>query len=767
MKKILLIFSCCCTLGLGSLLAQEGPGLLRAEGEIPAEFITPSTTKFKKQVLALDRDSRSSRNKGRQGKRSSRKRSDKRTQKDKKEFLLQSNFAIDDMLQSGLVLFNDPVSDYLNEVLAQLPIEDAKLRKKTPRVYALNSSAVNAFATDQGIIFVTLGLLANLENEAQLAFILCHELIHVRHNHAIDQFVRSKDIDRDQARNARNMNIRTDRNLFRKSLYSRQLETEADDEGMELFLQTKYSPTSLGDLFSILYYAYLPYEDLPFPREILEGDNYRLPANRWLAEVQAIGPMEELDEEEQKKASHPSSLVRQKKVLERIATVDTTGKSDFQLGAARFREIQDLARYQIPFLELYSENFPQAIYTSALLLRQYPDDLELHKVLGKALYLEAKLRNYEVAEDQDQSKRRREFTAAIEGASQRVYHLLTEMDHRELTVLALHYNWLLREGLPESDTELDAILTDLLREFGEQFADLDDFSKTSPPPPTTAPADSTTTEVAVSKLEKIKGAAQEIAYWKYALVELLPNERFQSAYAEAREEIKEEEERVAYYQTSKGRRAYYKEEKQERKWGKQLGIDKVVVVNPFYLSLDERKGGRVQYIRSEEKQVFFQETLRELAKAQDLDAEVLDVTALRAKDIAKFNDIRELNNYFSQQMEQYDLSLTPGYHQARIDEIAEKYGTEYFLWTGVISLREESKDWIGLVFSVVIPVYLPFALLDVATPDYDMLYYAILYDVKTGRRSIIKMDYFNRRDSKQRVKMHLYDVFHQIKTRPK
>ena len=94
--------------------------------------------------------------------------------------MLESGFAIDDILQSGLVLFNDPTTIYVNKVLEQLPITDRKLIKKNPRAYVLNSSAVNAFATDQGIIFVTLGLLASLQNEAQLAFILSHELIHIK-----------------------------------------------------------------------------------------------------------------------------------------------------------------------------------------------------------------------------------------------------------------------------------------------------------------------------------------------------------------------------------------------------------------------------------------------------------------------------------------------------------------------------------------------------------------------------------------------------------
>jgi hypothetical protein len=193
-----------------------------------------------------------------------------------------------------------------------------------------------------------------------------------------------------------------------------------------------------------------------------------------------------------------------------------------------------------------------------------------------------------------------------------------------------------------------------------------------------------------------------------------------------------------------------------------------VVVNPFYLSLDDRKENSVQYIRSEEKQAYFRKSLKEIAKMTKVKASVLDVTDLSTKDIEKFNDISQINNYMSQQMDQYDLSLTPGYNQNEVDAIADKYGTDYFLWTGVISLREKTPVGMLVAASILLPIYSwPYTIPAMVTPEYDMLYYAMLFDVKTGRRSIIKMDYFDKKDSKTILKAHIYDVFHQIGTKEK
>jgi len=72
---------------------------------------------------------------------------------------------------SGRVLFGDPVSEYVNTVADKLLENEPELRSKL-RFYCLKSNVTNAFATNQGMIFVTLGLIAQLENEAQLAQVL-------------------------------------------------------------------------------------------------------------------------------------------------------------------------------------------------------------------------------------------------------------------------------------------------------------------------------------------------------------------------------------------------------------------------------------------------------------------------------------------------------------------------------------------------------------------------------------------------------------------
>ena len=54
----------------------------------------------------------------------------------------------------------------------------------------LDSGQINAFALPGGKVYVTRGLLAKLENEAQLVSILGHEIAHVARGHALQQLQR-------------------------------------------------------------------------------------------------------------------------------------------------------------------------------------------------------------------------------------------------------------------------------------------------------------------------------------------------------------------------------------------------------------------------------------------------------------------------------------------------------------------------------------------------------------------------------------------------
>ncbi|HMB41515.1 MAG TPA: M48 family metalloprotease [Balneolaceae bacterium] len=100
---------------------------------------------------------------------------------------------VDSEIVSQFGLYDDPeVSEYFSEISAVI-LENSHMRREdTPEKFrnteftfrVLDSPVVNAFALPGGFVYVTRGLMAHLNNEAQLAVVIGHEIGHVAARHA-------------------------------------------------------------------------------------------------------------------------------------------------------------------------------------------------------------------------------------------------------------------------------------------------------------------------------------------------------------------------------------------------------------------------------------------------------------------------------------------------------------------------------------------------------------------------------------------------------
>lgn len=100
---------------------------------------------------------------------------------------------VDSEIISQFGLYNDPsISDYFSEISSVI-LENSHMRREdTPEKFrgteftfrVLDSPVVNAFALPGGYVYVTRGLMAHLNNEAQLAVVIGHEIGHVAARHA-------------------------------------------------------------------------------------------------------------------------------------------------------------------------------------------------------------------------------------------------------------------------------------------------------------------------------------------------------------------------------------------------------------------------------------------------------------------------------------------------------------------------------------------------------------------------------------------------------
>jgi len=176
-------------------------------------------------------------------------------EKDEKELWLQSQEISDQIRSSGMVYDDDVLSAYINSVARGLfPAEIHD--QVTFRVTVIKDPRLNAFALPNGDLFLHTGIVSPMENEAQLATLLAHEMTHITHRHSVRSL---RDLKNDSAFFSfvalggiyggllGNLGF-----MASVSGYSQEMEREADEEGFNIMVEAGYDPREAPRLFDHL-----------------------------------------------------------------------------------------------------------------------------------------------------------------------------------------------------------------------------------------------------------------------------------------------------------------------------------------------------------------------------------------------------------------------------------------------------------------------------------------------------------------------------------
>lgn len=151
----------------------------------------------------------------------------------------------DTIERSDQIYAHKKATAYLQKVMDRLyPEFKGKIHV---RIY--DSTELNAFALPNGSIYFNIGLLARIENEAQLATILSHEAAHFIEKHSFQQRVSSKN---SAAFAVSGIPFASLAAVSSISGFSRDLEREADRKGYERLLKAKYDPREAHKVFQHL-----------------------------------------------------------------------------------------------------------------------------------------------------------------------------------------------------------------------------------------------------------------------------------------------------------------------------------------------------------------------------------------------------------------------------------------------------------------------------------------------------------------------------------
>ena len=721
--------------------------LLRSSGEIPEEFRTLFVKKFQNVKGDLDKGQKLG------------------IRKAKEKILLKHSYFIDELILSGKVLFNDPVGQYLNKVTEVVLKQDPKLRTEL-KVYCVKSTEVNAVASDNGYIFVTLGLIAQLENEAQLAYILSHEFVHYKNKHSMSVSIEIQNIKKGKGEYKR---ISYEDKLLAKSNYSKELEFEADQKGLDIFLKTNYRTQSLNGVFDLLQYSYLPFDDIEFEKAFFETQYMTLPQSFFVEETALIRMGDAYDDS---KSTHPNIRRRRKIIQRKISSISDEGKTKFIVSEKEFLKVREIARFELSRLYLLNRSYAKSIYNSYMLLKKHPGNKYLQISIAKALVGLSKYKNV------DKFSEVHPDYSDIEGSSQQIFYFLNQLSGEELNALAVQYTWQLKNKYP-ADEYLRDMANNTLRELVYTYhaTPLDYYDKPKEKVKKELKIEENEDLSQLSKYEKIKrkreirSVGSEKEFIRYAFVDFSEDikftETFNKLIDDYEKEISEKEKKISREELRKKQNQERKEKKLIHRKGRALGIDKIVIVNPFYEKLDERKKEEMQFIDAESALLDFSEKLIKNASIAKLEMELLDPKSFKKDESDKFNDFALLNDWAMERIRHGNINLSVSDNNY-VRKLVDKYNTKYFLWTGISTTRE-IREYAGyyVCLSALFFYTLPLGIIYAITPAYDTWFYVLLFDVETGKVILLEEQFINSNDRPDILNSRIYDIFFQIKNKRK
>ncbi len=356
------------------------------EGVIPSILNQSSSSKAKEATKTI--------------KSTNAKRSEKKTEID---HAIESSFFEDQLLTSGQILYGDPMAEFVNQVADELLTDKKQLRDEL-QFFVMKSHVPNAYTTHNGIVVVTIGLLARLENESQLAVILAHEIQHYVLKHSLQQYKEVKQTIADSRSRRGSSDLESKiKHLYR---FSKDQELEADKMGYELIKNSKYDLSEGIYVFEMLKYSDYPFLETTMKIESFETPYYKYPTHikegiaKKLTEAVAADEKSDKEELDEETSTHPSLDKRINILKNLVEQKNFAGKQKFVVGQKQFEEIQKMSRYELLLLFVRRGDYGRSFYLSSVVEILYGKGNFIDKVKAMSLYgiLEHKIKKHDLAD---------------------------------------------------------------------------------------------------------------------------------------------------------------------------------------------------------------------------------------------------------------------------------------------------------------------------------------------------------------------------------
>lgn len=291
---------------------------------------------------------------------------------------------------------DDSLETYVGNVLNRL-VERSNFSSSYRRVLVLSSPHVNAVCYGQGIYAVTVGLLARLENEDQLAFILAHELAHDELGHLRTRIIQEADLELQQRARKHAIEIFTGRidyhevEAFRSVVYtytrdSRKNELAADSMALSILRNAGYDEKGSASALRILEAPQSPkYEPGPEFFAPLHSTDYPF-QDYWLKDRLSVFSKKEKGQTFLYSAdsleTHPSIVKRKELVFASLKGIPGQGGN---WSAPYVETLSEVAAFETVESAYKQREYDLALYHALQLHSRYPGNAYLISRIAKIL----------------------------------------------------------------------------------------------------------------------------------------------------------------------------------------------------------------------------------------------------------------------------------------------------------------------------------------------------------------------------------------------
>jgi hypothetical protein len=296
-----------------------------------------------------------------------------------------------------LFIIDTEFTPYLQSILEEVYRANPQLPRET-KVYALRSSVPNAVSFGDGTLGFTLGLLSRMETDAEVAFVLCHEIAHYYEEHSkkdLKELARlnyDKDLKKkiDAARKSDYDRYTRLKEVFKGlgfsiTHHSRGHEYEADLEGFVYFSNTRFNPKAAIRLMEILDSVDVPKFQyaINFKKQF---DSKAYPFKPSWIEYNKSTTWHAPAEEEDSMRTHPDCqkrIVALQLQLQSLAG-DTLGEDN--MPSSRLQHLRIKSEFELVATELHFKEYGKALFRALLLAEQYPDNIYLQATIARCLH---------------------------------------------------------------------------------------------------------------------------------------------------------------------------------------------------------------------------------------------------------------------------------------------------------------------------------------------------------------------------------------------